>query len=359
LPKPPEGVLNDEAPAQQTGGDLSPLEMDEPTWTQRILRPLLGSLGFIKVDYVHGVDEHGRDVVFAEYDRFGLLRFYCAQVKVDAKLGTSRATGGLSGLLDQLRSAYAMPYMDPANGVRHRMSGVYLITRGSITSTAKQRLQEETGQWLHIVDGQQIDLAARFFSRFVTDDDRALRLVVAAKEVVRCRLMLQDQVVHVLRAKVQGAPDYSSTLPPTEEPVARNAAIPFRPLPHAGLDRVLHFAALEINDDDLTILLEVQEFIACFNFMISKIPFGAIRDDAGIEASCATLRSFVSLLRHLVDPAVEILLHVHTTERPAQGQLAERCPTVNHERVMEELNRMKTDFQTRSPVMKSLWDVIW
>lgn len=41
----------------------------------------MAGLGFRRVDFVHGPLEAGRDIVVADYDRFGLLRYYAIQPK--------------------------------------------------------------------------------------------------------------------------------------------------------------------------------------------------------------------------------------------------------------------------------------
>lgn len=74
------------------------MSQSESEWTQESLVPLLRKLGFLRVVYVHGVLEAGRDVIFADLDRFGLLHYYAAQVKVGS-ISARSETGEVQSIL--------------------------------------------------------------------------------------------------------------------------------------------------------------------------------------------------------------------------------------------------------------------
>jgi hypothetical protein len=130
----------------------------EVEWVRTNVVPLLHRLGFIRVDFTHGPTERGKDIVFAELDRFGLLRYYAAQAKREA-LHAKEGGREFEALCAQLRSAYEYEYADPTSGRRVKMSGVYLLTMGSVTPEVRSRLVEKTGQWLHFVDSDQLEIA--------------------------------------------------------------------------------------------------------------------------------------------------------------------------------------------------------
>jgi hypothetical protein len=58
----------------------------EDDFIQRFLIPLLKRLGFSVVNY-QGKSEHGRDLIFAEMDRFGHVRYHGLQAKYLPSIG--------------------------------------------------------------------------------------------------------------------------------------------------------------------------------------------------------------------------------------------------------------------------------
>jgi hypothetical protein len=75
---------------------------DEISWTKNSLLPLLRRLGWRRVDFVHGTMEAGRDIIMADYDRFGLLRYYAAQAK-DGDLRATSESPEINTIIDQCR----------------------------------------------------------------------------------------------------------------------------------------------------------------------------------------------------------------------------------------------------------------
>jgi len=76
---------------------------DEDDFRQNWIKPFLHKLGYILVTHSHGADEHGRDLFFADFDRFEHPRF-CA---VQAKKGNIRAGNAeLSKLQEQAQACF-------------------------------------------------------------------------------------------------------------------------------------------------------------------------------------------------------------------------------------------------------------
>jgi hypothetical protein len=60
----------------------------EGEFTKYMVIPTLHQVGFTRIRYVHGMDEHRRDVVFFDRDRLGQESFHAAQVKFGDLRGT-------------------------------------------------------------------------------------------------------------------------------------------------------------------------------------------------------------------------------------------------------------------------------
>lgn len=53
--------------------------MNEKEFVLKRVIPLLKTLGFEHVRYLHGIDEFGRDIIFYDNDRFGIEKLFCAR----------------------------------------------------------------------------------------------------------------------------------------------------------------------------------------------------------------------------------------------------------------------------------------
>ncbi|MBN8609611.1 MAG: hypothetical protein J0L92_03450 [Deltaproteobacteria bacterium] len=165
----------------------------EIEWLKTYAIPLLRQLGFVRVDFLHGPGEMGKDLVFAELDRFGLLRYYAAQAKrevVTAKDGGRE----FEALVTQLRSAYDYKYKDSSSGRTVGISGVYLLTIQRVNEHVKERLTERTGTWLHFVDADQLEIA-KHTSAWPHPRER-----VAVYEAIMAEITIADSWLGHLRA---------------------------------------------------------------------------------------------------------------------------------------------------------------
>lgn len=140
-------------------------QTDEPLFTREVVIPILRAIGFESVRYNHGVNEYGRDVLFADLDKFSNVRHYAAQVKA----GHISASNGtlLNQLIAQIDDAFAMPVKGPGKSKNFHISEVYIICSGKISSGAIERLNQKIDARLagsvHFLDFDDIDHLAKHY----------------------------------------------------------------------------------------------------------------------------------------------------------------------------------------------------
>jgi hypothetical protein len=267
----------------------------EEEWTKSELIPRLRRMGFVRVTYVHGTSEAGRDVVFADWDRFGLLKYYAAQVKVGG-VTARKETAALRTILDQLKTAYEMPYRDPATGTEHQVAGVYLIVHGSITDQARAILYEKTGQWFHLVDDDQL-LIGSARNTAVSQNERAYRLAVLGAELtvsVANMRRFRDDIVAALATP--------------------GAQIDLRKRLHVrSVERVLDFVALHPDTERVADLLGLLWAMDGLNRIIDRLPIG----------DCVTgeARTILQVLPPRIDEFLGRAEVCHTTVRTLMQEM--------------------------------------
>ncbi len=271
--------------------------MHENVWTQQKLIPLLRLLGYRNVHFTGGAAEMGRDVVFADYDRFGILRYYAAQVKA----GDVRASGPdrqLTSIVDQLKIAYDTPYTEPSNGREYRMSGVYLIASGTISDYAKRYLVKKTGQWLHVVDGDGLDTARGAASTRCSDAERAGRIAMLSTN-------LQFRIIPVAASVV--ATDVS----PPQVVFGPNA------LSTLAVERYIDIAIVELDPSDLALLFLLHTVLVACNGMFLKVPVGAV--DASVLKTVEGYRKTATETHEVALKCARLLEYVLQFPRPEPG----------------------------------------
>ena len=80
--------------------------VNEDEFTQRFLIPLLQRLGFSLVVNYHGHAEFGKDLIFAEIDRFGHVRYHGLQAKYKPSISLNE----VEGLITDCRQAFSNPF---------------------------------------------------------------------------------------------------------------------------------------------------------------------------------------------------------------------------------------------------------
>jgi hypothetical protein len=105
---------------------------NEDDFIQRLLIPLLQRLGFSLVVNYHGSSEFGKDLIFAEVDRFGHVRYHGLQAKYESSISLNQ----VEGLIADCRQAFANPFTHPQTGTVERISSFYVANGGSLGSEA-------------------------------------------------------------------------------------------------------------------------------------------------------------------------------------------------------------------------------
>jgi len=151
--------------------------MNEDEYTTKVVMPFLRQLGYSEVTHNHGIGEFGKDVVFAEYDRFGNKIHHGAQVKVGDLSGANNSK--VEGLISHIVKAFDMPFDDLITKAQVRLSHFFVIISGRFKSNARKALVESTRlspyiHRLYLYEGHHIqELETRAF--------RELRSLLAAQ----------------------------------------------------------------------------------------------------------------------------------------------------------------------------------
>ena len=279
------------------------LSKDEVSWIKESLMPIFRSLGFRRVDFVHGPLEAGRDLILADYDRFGLVKYYAVQVKAGDLRGRSD-TQEIRIIVDQLRTAFETPYRDPLTGTEHKIAGVYLAVNGSITESARNIMYARTGGWFSIVDLAQLELAPLLL-RTISDDDRRFRLIAVKSEVASNQMVLEPFLSLHRDASVE----------------SMNLILPIRPLRIRAIERYLEIGYSELNPKDIDILDTVLLECEAFNFLIERLPIGSIptNDSESIRRAVDTIRTVGGLYIRSTDELKRGIENILGLERPAPG----------------------------------------
>src|SRR5438477_12444055 len=101
---------------------------NEDDFTQRFCVPLLQRLGFSLVVNYHGSSEFGKDLIFAEVDRFGHVRYHGLQAKYQPSISLNE----VEELISDCLQAFANPFTHPQTGTVERISTFYVINGGSL-----------------------------------------------------------------------------------------------------------------------------------------------------------------------------------------------------------------------------------
>lgn len=107
---------------------------NEDDFNQRFVIPFLHKLGFSVVANYHGASELGKDLVFAEFDRFGHVRFHAVQTKYLPSISLN----AMQDLIRDCQQAFATDFTHPQTGSNEKISSFYAITAGSVGDQAKQ-----------------------------------------------------------------------------------------------------------------------------------------------------------------------------------------------------------------------------
>lgn len=104
----------------------------EDDFNQRFVIPLLQRLGFTMTVNYHGTREFGRDLIFAEFDRFGHVRYHALQAKYVPSISVNDALD----LVTDCKLAFTNKFTHPQTGNEEFISTFYAVNGGSIAEGA-------------------------------------------------------------------------------------------------------------------------------------------------------------------------------------------------------------------------------
>ena len=129
---------------------------DENEFIQSLLIPLLQRLGFGTVVNYHGTREFGRDLIFAEIDRFGHVIYFGLQAKYKPSISLS----DVKGLIDDCEQAFAHPFSHPQTHTTEYISRFYIANGGSIADQAREdlfvRMPRDLRSNVRLLDGRSL-----------------------------------------------------------------------------------------------------------------------------------------------------------------------------------------------------------
>ncbi len=177
--------------------------MNEDQYTNEIIIPLLRHMGFIEVIYNHGIEEFGKDVTFAEFDRFGNKKYHAAQIKVGNISGGNNK--GINDLVDHITNGFEMPFSDVLTKKEQNVADFFVFTKGGFTGNAKKiilanaRLKPYIHR-LHFYDEQlTTELSAnkvKEIKELLTAQLNELRRNIQISETIE--MLLKDGTVNVV-----------------------------------------------------------------------------------------------------------------------------------------------------------------
>ena len=109
---------------------------NEAAFTIDFIIPLLRRLGYSTVVYYHGRREFGRDVIFAEIDRFGHIVYGAMQVKFQGSISQSDS----HKLVEDARESFGHPFEHPERKTSEFVSRFYVANAGSISDNARSNI---------------------------------------------------------------------------------------------------------------------------------------------------------------------------------------------------------------------------
>jgi len=191
-----------------------PAEFDairsEAQFLQHFIHPLLRKLGFAVILDYHGTEEFGKDLVFGEIDRFGMVRYHAVQAKYKRLISLTES----SRLIEAAKMAFANPFIHPTTGQPEPISGFYALTTGTVSLAARRHFFASLVPLFHqnvfLLDGPTLVQLDRW-----AGTQRALAAherVAGVFSELELNERLHDQMQKGLLAPREGR----STLPPVD-----------------------------------------------------------------------------------------------------------------------------------------------
>lgn len=141
-----------------------------------LLRDLLKSMGYKRVNVIHGSLELGRDIVFMEMDPISRELWRGVQVKMQPLTGDLVKDRGARGIINQCQAALDTPYAD-ANGREINLCEIWLVTPHAVSESTKMSIkgkQVESSK-VHIIDGPELcDLIQKYIPDLIESGSKPI-----------------------------------------------------------------------------------------------------------------------------------------------------------------------------------------
>ena len=129
---------------------------NEKEFTEKLVVPLLGRIGFSVVLNYHGTMEFGKDLIVGEFDKFSHVRYCGIQVKYQPSISLSDS----HDLIRDCEQAFNNSFTHPHTGEKPTINTFYVINGGSISEQAKRNFFASTrpkyGDNARLIDGKAL-----------------------------------------------------------------------------------------------------------------------------------------------------------------------------------------------------------
>lgn len=131
---------------------------NEALLCDNIVIPLLRLMRFKQIINIHGIDEHGRDIVCYMNDNFGNRINIGVQVKATRIHNNKSQRNNIIEILSQINDAFMVPYMDTFSNTERQIHKMYVITSKHITSPAKTVIRGtyNNKRYVHFMEGDHL-----------------------------------------------------------------------------------------------------------------------------------------------------------------------------------------------------------
>jgi hypothetical protein len=119
--------------------------LSEDELIRDVVVPLLEELGFRSVTSIthHGMGELGNDIKpFYLDNAFGLREYYSVQTKAVKIHSKSGKKGHVNEVIDQMKTALTMPFIDPSDNSEKRIDHFIIISSHDFTPDARRQIEQ-------------------------------------------------------------------------------------------------------------------------------------------------------------------------------------------------------------------------
>jgi hypothetical protein len=113
----------------------------EENFIQKLLKPLLQRLGYYSIRDYHGTREFGKDLVFAEVDRFAEISYHGLQAKYEENISLAMA----DDLANDAIQAFTNPFEHPSTHQPLRITTFVAVNAGTVSEQAKTHFFNKVG----------------------------------------------------------------------------------------------------------------------------------------------------------------------------------------------------------------------